>query len=184
MVVEIKKGCELSDSEIKFMVDARLREYGENDKDFRNGERQSVFFFVKEAGEVVSFGMLKPVRISYRGRVYDILGIGNIMSVVKGKGYGRILIGEMIGYLKRKRKTGLGFCGEDKELFYEKSGLNVVGKFSQRFALRNPWNGKLLFDGENCVAIYFEGKDGLISKMLKNKGVGTYWIAGMMDPHW
>ncbi|MBU3923460.1 MAG: GNAT family N-acetyltransferase [Nanoarchaeota archaeon] len=180
----IKKGKELSKTEIKLMVDSRLKEYGENDKDFESGENQSVFFFVKDSGKVVSFGMLKPVKITYLGKVYNILGIGNIMSVVNGKGYGKILIGEMIEYLKKKGKTGLGFSGESNELFYEKAGLKVRKKFSQRFALRNPWNGKLLFDDENCAAIYHEGDDRLISKMLKGKGVGTYWIAGMRDPHW
>jgi len=39
----------------------------------------------------MSFGLLKPVKIKYLGKNYNILGIGNVISIEKKKGYGTIV---------------------------------------------------------------------------------------------
>ena len=178
--IEIKKGKELSKKEIDIMEKARIKEYGENTKDFKKYELDSIFFFVKDDGQIVSFGMLKPITISYLNRIYKILGIGNILSIKKGGGYGRELINFMIDYLRKKGKTGLGFCGKDNSKFYEKCGLKVKKdlalRFRYRYATVEEEKRELEEGGDG---IYFEGKDGFIKKILSTKS-----LAYMGVPFW
>lgn len=51
------------------MNSQRIKEYGENTKDFKNNEQDSTFFFLKERDEIKAFGMLKPITLYY----YSIL---------------------------------------------------------------------------------------------------------------
>lgn len=184
MKIVKKKGWALSKKEKNLMLNSRIKEYGENDKDFDNEEKKSLFFFVKNKKEIVAFGMLKPIKINYLNKNYKILGIGNILSIKKGMGYGKVLMDSIIKYLRRNKKTGIGFCSNNNTKFYEKSGLKVKKRFSKRFALENPTTKKRIFDSENCAMIYYEGKDNLLSKMFENKSVATYFIPNMSNPHW
>ncbi|HDP74028.1 MAG TPA: hypothetical protein ENN46_03690, partial [Candidatus Woesearchaeota archaeon] len=68
--IEIKTGKELTEDYIKLMENARVDEYGSNTKDFRNKEKDSVFFFVNRLGKIVSFGMLKPVKVEFNGEIF------------------------------------------------------------------------------------------------------------------
>lgn len=45
--IEEQIGKELNRELINFMVQHRVREYGENTKDFENDERESIFFFIE-----------------------------------------------------------------------------------------------------------------------------------------
>jgi predicted N-acetyltransferase YhbS len=182
--VIIKKGKELTQKEINLMDNARIADYGENTKMFKKDEQKSIFFFVKSEGQIVSFGMLKPIKMTYLGKKYNLLGIGNILSIKKGKGFGKILIHSMIEYLKMKGKTGLGFCGKSNVLFYKKAGFETRNKFSFRFVLKNPWTGKITPDDENCTGIYSNGRDDFIKKVISTKSVGYYWVPRMECPHW
>jgi len=184
MKLKIKKGRSLTRSEISSMEKARIKEYGKNDKNFKKAEMQSFFFFVKDKKKIVSFGMLKPIKMNYLGKEYNILGIGNIMSIEKRRGYGRILIQSMVDFLKKKGKTGLGFCADNHVPFYKKGGLNAKKKFSWRFVLKNPKTGKKKFDDNNCPGIYYNGKDNFIKRVLSTKAVGDYWISNLKKPHW
>ena len=185
MNILIKPVKKLTSYEKTLMNKIRVREGGKGckkdfNKDYPSG---TVFFFVKERGKILAFGGLEPIKINYLGKDYNILGICNIFSVEKGKGYGSILIKEMIKYLKKKGKTGLGFTGAIK--FFKKVGLKTRKDFGKRFALRNPKTGKMRFakKGDEGDGIYYEGKDRLISKMLKTKSVGYYWLPRLKELH-
>lgn len=184
--VEVKKWKQVPKSYIKLMVNQRVKEFGKNTKNFEEDEKRSIFFFIKDKGKIVSFGMLEPIKINYLKKHYNILGISTIISVVRKKGYGTILMKEMIKYLKKKGKTGLGFTGNKTISFYEKAGLKTKKLFGKRFAVRNPKTGEIRFEkkGDEGDGLYYEGKDKLISKMLKTKSIGYYWIPNLEEPHW
>jgi hypothetical protein len=183
---EILKFNQIPKSYINIMIKARIKEYGKNTKNFEEDEKRAIFFFVKNNQEIVSFGMLEPIKINYLKKSYTIWGIGNIISIKKGKGYGTILIKEMIRYLKKTKRTGLGFCGHRTTKFYEKAGLKIIRLFGKRFALKNPRTGELRFEAPDDIGdgLYYEGRDKLISKMLKTKSIGTYWLPNLKNPHW
>jgi hypothetical protein len=184
--VQLMKGNDVPQNLFNFINKSRIKEYGDKVNLFsKRHHRDTYFFFVKENGKIVTFGLLRNIDINYIDKNYNILGIGGILSVEKGKGYGKILIKSMIKFLKKKNKTGLGFCGQKKKIFYKKAGLKVKDKLNQRFIMKNPKTGELIKDPDGfCPGIYYEGKDKLISKVLKTRSKGYYWLDDIKDPHW
>jgi hypothetical protein len=187
ITIEIIKDKYLSRSQMTLMNKWRVKEFGlENFKNFKKdywpGAR---FFFVKDSGKVVSFGGLRDVRIRYLGKKYSILGICNIISVIKGKGYGKIVIQAMMDYSKRTGKTLLGFCEKKNSKFYGKAGLKIGKDLDRRFILKNPKTDEEKGD-KGADGIYYDGKDRLIKKVLSTKGTGYYWLPDVDkgEPHW
>ena len=178
----------MSKKELDFINKIRVDEFGRKGViDFtKNSRKGAIMFFVREKEKVVSIGMLLPIKINYLDKKYDILGIASIISVEKGKGYGLTLMGEIVKYIKSKRKTGLGFCGRRLLKFYERCGLKSEKRFGIRFALKDPKTGKIKFEAKNDIGdgIYYEGKDKFISKVLRTKSVGYYWVPNLKHPHW
>jgi len=169
--VQIKTVKNLTKSDMALMNRWRVNEFGsENLKNFKKDYLPNPrFFFVKDDGKIVAFGILGPiVTINYLGKTYKILGIGSIISIVKGKGYGKILIQSMIKTLKKEGKTGLGFTTETE--FFKKAGLGTKKDFIKRFVYKNPKTGKEIIDNLGD-GIYYEGKDKFISKVLSTKNI-------------
>lgn len=184
--VQIMKGKDVPQKLFTFINKCRINEYGHKVNLFsKKYHKDTYFFFVKDNGKIVAFGLLRDIDVSYINKDYNLLGIGGILSVEKGKGYGKILIQSMIKFLKLKKKTGLGFCGQKKKAFYKKAGLKVKDKLNQRFVMKNPKTGEIIKDPDGfCPGIYYEGKDKLISRVLKTKSIGHYWLEDIKDPHW
>jgi len=165
--VIIKKGSSLSNQEVKLMNLARKKEFGTKEiKDFKKDyPLDSNYFFVLDK-KIVAFGILIPISIDYLGKKYKIMGICSIISLKKGKGYGKILIQAMISYLKKTNKTGLGFTTKTK--FFKKAGLKTKKNFIKKFVYVNPKTKEKVYDNEGD-GIYLEGKDKFISKVINNK---------------
>lgn len=174
--VEIKKGKELSKKELYFFAKESVKEFDDNKKPVEKeleelkDEMQSIFFFVKDKGKIKSFGLLKPVKIRYLGKTYNILGIGNIISIEKKKGYGTILMKEMMKYFMKRKKTALGFTGSRTAQFYKKVGLLAEPKLKNRF-FYDYGNKKTNREEKGWWGVYYEGKDKFISKVLKTKSI-------------
>lgn len=54
------------------------------------------------------------------------LGIGNVCSFEKGKGFGSILMKETSKFLRKNNKFGLLFCKESLVEFYKKMGWKII----------------------------------------------------------
>jgi hypothetical protein len=120
---------------------------------------------LKENKSILCFGFLKPEKIKYIGKNYELFGIRNVISIEQRKGYGTILIKEMIKHLKKKQKTGLGFTGSRVAKFYKKVGFSIRGRLRKKFF---PNYGKKDSEIANW-GFYIEGEDNLISKLIKSK---------------
>lgn len=174
--IEIKKGQELSRKESYFFAKESVREFDNNKKPIEKeleelkDEMKSIFFFVKDNGKIKAFGLLKPVKIKYLGKNYNILGIGNVISIEKKKGYGAILMKEMKKYAIKKKKTILGFTGSRTEIFYQKCGLKTKQGLGYRFFYDygSPKQNK---EEMSEFGIYYEGNDKFISHVLKTKSI-------------
>jgi hypothetical protein len=138
--------------------------------DSLNDDPKGIWFFIKDKNKVVSFGLLKPVKIKYLNKNYNIFGIGNIISIEKGKGYGTILINEMRNHIIKKKKTGLAFTGSRVSKFYRKCGLKIEPKLKNRF-FYNYGDSKTNKAEKGWWGVYIEGKDKFISKVLKTKSI-------------
>lgn len=170
MAIKIISGNELSEQRIELMNKQRITEYGENTKDFRKYEQESTFFFVEDGERVYAFGMLKPVTITLQDRHYDILGIGNIIAVEKGVGYGKTLMTAIKEYLQQQDKTGLGFCWPTVVQFYRQCGYEVfdavVDRFRYSFAARDGRKDRQE-QGIGIGVLYYASSDRLMDHVMR-----------------
>lgn len=166
--VEITKNKNLTKSQKALINKARVSEWGKDEKNnfSKDYEPETLWFFVKKSNRVVSLGGIRPIKIKFKDKIYSVGGICSTISVEKKKGYGKILVKSMINYSKKTGKTILGFTGQTK--FFEKSGLKTKKDFIKRFIYINPKTKEKIYDDDGD-GIYYEGKDKLISKILKTK---------------
>jgi len=169
--IEMKSNKVISRFENDLMNKFKSKEYGRKHKrkDFRKDYPDSVFFFVKGKGKITAFGTFRRLTLEFKCKRYRIFGICNILTIQRGKGYGKILIKAMIKHLKRTGKTGLGFCISKNMKFYKKSGMSIKKEFIRRVVYKNP-KGKLEPE-KNADGFYYEGKDKLITKILSGKSI-------------
>lgn len=171
--VEIVKNKNLSKKEKNIINSARLKNFGKTQiKDFsKDYEPDTLWFFVKKKKKVVSLGGIRPLRVKYLGKTYNIGGICSTISLIKRKGYGKMMVSFLIDYSRRTGKTILGFTGKTE--FFKKAGLGAKNSFIGRFVYLRP-DGEKVYDNDGD-GIYYEGKDKFISKVLKTKSpVYTY----------
>ncbi len=166
--VEIIKNKNLSKAEKDIINNARAREWEKGErKDFgKDYEPDTEWFFVKRGNKIVSLGGLRPIKIKYLGKTYNIGGICNTISLEKDKGFGTILISFMIDYSHRTGKTLLGFTTQTE--FFKKAGLNTKKDFIKRFVYINPKTKEKVYDDVGD-GIYYNGKDNFVKKVLLTK---------------
>lgn len=138
---EIIIGKDLPEDVIKMMADQRIKEYGENTKDFRNNEKDSIFFFLKEGNKVKAFGMLKPVTLYYQNKEYPIMGLANVIAVEKSQGYGTKIMKVITDYLEINNIPALGNTYYGNFDFYKKCGYLFFHNLIDRMVYIMP-NGK------------------------------------------
>lgn len=170
MKVQTIKNKNLTKSQKDFINRNRIKEFGKKEKkDFKKDyEPETSWFFVKKENKIVAFGGLRPIKIKYLGKTYNILGICSIISVKKRKGYGKILMSFMVDYSKKTGKTLLGFT--EKTEFFRKAGLGTKKDFIKRFVYLNPKTGKIEIDNDGD-GVYYNGKDNFIKEVLLTKSI-------------
>lgn len=170
ITIEIIKNKNLSKAEKNLINKARVDDWGEkNRKDFKKDyEPDTEWIFVKDNNKIVSFGGLRPIKIKYMGKTYNIKGICSTISIIKEKAYGRIMIAGMISHLKKIGKTALGFT--TKTWFFKKAGLGTKKDFVKRFIYINPKTKEKIYDNEGD-GIFYNGKDNFIRKVLSTKSL-------------
>lgn len=172
---EVILGKDLTEAYIDMMNSQRIKEYGENTKDFKNNEKGSTFFFLKEIDEVKAFGMLKPVTLFYDDKPYQIMGIANVIAIEKSKGFGSLLMGQINKYLEKNNLVAIGNTYVDNFEFYKKCGYRFVPGLIQRFVYKKE-NGEeaktetqnyemFIFDSQNVLKNVVEGNNSVVIKV-------------------
>ncbi len=169
IAIEIVKNKDLSKKQKETINNARKKEFGKNEvKDFsKNYEPRTLWFFIKDKNKVVSFAGIIPIKVKYNRKTYNIGGICSTISLVKKRGYGKVMVHALIDYSKKKGKAIVGFTGETK--FFAKVGLGTKKNFIRRFVWVKK-NGERTYDSDGD-GIYYEGKDKFISKVFKTKSM-------------
>ncbi len=175
--IEIIKNQNLTKKQKEIINKARVKLWGkENKKDFsKDYEPKTLWFFVKDKDKIVSFGGIRPIKTKYNKKEYSIGGICSTISLEKGKGYGTILMNAMENYSKKTGKTLLGFTTQTK--FFKKAGTRTKKDLIKRFIFLKK-NGEKIYDNEGD-GIYYDGKDRLISKIIKTKSPAYIFVE-----HW
>ena len=180
MKIEVIKNKDLSRFKKNLINKNRLKEFGKGEvkifeKDY---ESNTLWFFIKENNKIIALGGLRPIKINYLGKKYNIRGICSIIAIKKKKGYGKAVIQAMINYLKKRGETGLGFCEKRNSKFYEKSGLKIKKDLIKRFVYLKPKTKERIID-KGGDGVYYEGRDKFISNILSTKSKVCIDI-----PHW
>lgn len=131
-------GTQLPADLIKLMVDNRIREYGENTKDFENKERNSTFFFLYEGDMIKAFAMLKPVTLYYHDKEFAIMGLANVMCLEKSKGYGTKIMSAVTKYLDQNNIAAIGNTWKYNFDFYKKCGFTFLPNLIERMIYITP----------------------------------------------
>ena len=99
MKLVIKKGEQLSIKEIrewnKIMYWAFREDKPLNPKN-RKEFAKDIFSILYDEKNILSLGRLKPIKIKFLNKTYSILGIADVVSVIKKKGYGKKMINGLI----------------------------------------------------------------------------------------
>jgi hypothetical protein len=169
ITIQITKNKDLTTLQKTTINKARISNWGKSaKKDFKKDyEPNTLWFFVKDKKKIVSFGGLRPIKIKYLNKTYNIGGICSTISLEKKKGYGKIMVLALVDYSKRTKNTLLGFT--EQTSFFKKTDLETKKDFVKRFVWIKP-NGEKIYDDDGD-GIYFEGKDKFISRVLKTKSM-------------
>jgi len=175
MKVIIKKGKNLSNDYIKKWNETRLKEFDEdrplNLKNRKNFEKDIFFTLYDKNKNILSCGRLKQIKINFLSNHYNILGGADLVSTIRGKGYGKITKKAQIKYAKERKKTMIGFCTRKNTPFYEKCGLEIKKDLVKRFVYPSSSGYKPKQEEEkykNRDVTYLNGKDEFMKKVLAN----------------
>jgi hypothetical protein len=163
--VEIKKGSSLSNIEIKQINEIFQNAFPGNEPvDQKNKKlflKDTFFILCNSKRQMLSVGRLRPVKITFLKKTYKIQGIADIVSTIKKKGYGSVIMNSMNDYLQKKNKTGVGFCAKNNSTFYRKCGFKIAKGIVNQFVYKNQ-------DNEDDDVIYLNSKDNFMDKVISH----------------
>lgn len=177
--VEIISGKDLNQEDLDLINKyrkIRLDRTSTWDHQNNNYFHDRLFFTVKDNGKLVSFGTLRSIKVYIDKQEVDIMGIQAVISIVQGKGYGKILMKEMIKYAKENKLILVGFCEHKNAEFYIKSGLEVFENKNLNFIFVKENGEEYTEEGD---VIYYSAKDSIIKDTLLNNKKIKHFI-----PHW
>lgn len=135
-----------------------------------------LFFLVRSNGNLVSFGTLRSIKVYVDNQEIGIMGIQAVISIVQGKGYGKILMQEMVKYADQNQLILVGFCEHKNAEFYIKSGLEVFENKNLNFIFVKENGEEYTEEGD---VIYHSIKASTIRDALTSDKKIKHFI-----PHW
>lgn len=172
---DVLLGKDLTEEVIQMMDNQRIKEYGENTKDFRNNEGESTFFFLKDGNKVKAFGMLKPITLYYDDKPYQIMGFANVIAIEKSKGFGCVLMGQITKYLEENNIVAIGNTFVDNFEFYKKCGYTFVPGLLPRFVYKKANDEEertetenyemFVYDSHNVLKDVIEGNNPIVIRV-------------------
>jgi len=180
MKLAIKKGKQLGKKETEQIFSIWKKEF-DSPKEKQEKFADDVFFILRNSKkEILSAGRLRPVKVKFLGRIYEIMGIADIVSVVKKKGYGKKIMKAIKDYLKTRKKTGIGFCFRKNSGFYQKCGFGIARSQVARFVYGNKKKKKygdkdlhktdvdVIYFGKEFTEEFLNNKDNDVKIYIKH----------------
>lgn len=177
--VEIISGKDLSQENLDLINKyrkIRLDRISIWDHQSNNYFHERLFFLVKNNNKLVSFGTLRSIKIYIDKQEIEIMGIQAVISIIQGKGYGKILMHEMIKYAEENKLILVGFCEHRNAEFYIKSRLEVFENKNLNFVFVKE-NGEE-YTEEGDVIYYSANGSNIKEALLKNEKIKHF------IPHW
>ncbi|MCA9389927.1 GNAT family N-acetyltransferase [candidate division WWE3 bacterium] len=177
-------GKDLTSHELSVINTLRKQEFGsasEISPQPNNDDWVKNYFLIRDGDDsLLAFGRLHEVDIEFKAEAYSIFGIATIVSVIKGKGYGTLLMQSIKHFIEMSGKSAIGFCNADLSPFYRKCGYGILSASGNRFLYRDSEGELHASKYGNDDVIYLGGDDGLIPKIIENNEDSVY----LARPHW
>ncbi len=106
-------------------------------------------------GKSVAYLNLIDISINIDGETINGYGIGNVCSIVKGKGWGKEIMMLTNRFLEKENKTGLLFCRDRVLQFYKKCKWNIINKKKLTLNFNNDSIETMIFN-RNLVFEHLE----------------------------
>jgi hypothetical protein len=94
----------------------------------KNMNLNDIHVLVYEESDLVAYLNLIESKVIIENKNHIFLGIGNVCSKVKSKGYGSLLIKEVDKYIVQQNKTGILLCKDSLIDFYLKNDWELLDK--------------------------------------------------------
>lgn len=169
--ITIKKGHDLSPSEIDSIFATKAAQWGNSVMD--DLQKEELFFILKdESGHILSHAQLEEISgVLFDNVPYGIYGIGAVISAIRGKGYGRLLMNGVRNFLCEQGKTGIGFTGVPE--FYKKCGYDIGDSaLLNRYVYQS--HGTEIVNTSDPYILSFDGGDGFMKKVLDSPDKKVY----------
>lgn len=127
------KHSQIAQQEIQKIVDLKKIHWNYTSKEHlnwieRNIKAEDIHVLMFEKEELVAYLNLINIEVIINNTIQPFVGIGNVCSSEKGKGYGSILIKEVNEYLLLQNQTGILLCKDTLLSFYSKNGWKLIDK--------------------------------------------------------
>lgn len=178
ITTKIINGKEISEKDLNIIKKRRLEINKNTTWHLATHESLSdrMFFLTYDNNNLVSFGTVKPIKIYIDNHEIEILGIQSVTSIIEGKGYGKILMEQIVKYGQLQKKDLLGFCTTDTLGFYEKCKFNIYRNVPENFYYIDKDGSEI---GSCSHVIYLEFGEKFMDDVIKNNKKVTYRV-----PRW
>lgn len=105
-----------------------------------------IHLLLLEDNKIVAYLNLIPNVLLLDDNVYHILGVGNVCSIERGKGFGVELMRQTNQLISEENKIGLLFCKPSLVYFYNKNGWIVIEKFRLNLLIDNKNIETMIFN--------------------------------------
>jgi len=129
------KHSQIAQQELEKIVDLKKRHWNYTSEEHlnwieRNIKAEDIHVLMFEKDELVAYLNLINTEVIINNTVQPFIGIGNVCSSEKGKGYGSLLIKEVGQYLVHQNIAGILLCNDDLIDFYLKNGWKLLEKLN------------------------------------------------------
>ncbi len=127
------KHSQIAQQELEKIVDLKKRHWNYTSEEHlnwieRNMKAEDIHVLMFEKEELVAYLNLINTEVIINNTTQPFIGIGNVCSREKGKGYGSILIKEVNQYLFLQNQTGILLCKDTLVGFYSKNDWKLIYK--------------------------------------------------------
>ncbi|HYH14392.1 MAG TPA: hypothetical protein VD794_04180 [Flavisolibacter sp.] len=141
---QVKKATHLLPNEINLILSTwDVKEWNSlSVTDFRNQFFSSEFHLLLDNSySIVSFARINfDFKLQIEDQAYSIPEFVGFISVRKGKGYGSMLLENIITNLRARNIEALGFCEKTLRPFYEKCAVPIL--YNQARFIKEPMNNE------------------------------------------
>lgn len=124
---------QLNKQELEKIIDLKKRHWNYTSEEHINWielniKADDIHVLMYKKKKLVAYLNLIKTEVVINDMIQPFIGIGNVCSSEKGKGYGRKILVEVNNFLKGDKLNGILFCKDNLIDFYQKSNWVLVNK--------------------------------------------------------